>query len=190
MSSAFSIILHDTRLEGSIPDSRATRVVRTDASTSIVDTIGAVTGNALACIGGRSRASAASRGRLTIACHGVHTRDGHFFLQLGDLGLQLSNVDLAAAWRGYFRKIKVKACGTDNPAARTEMVSLYQRLARAAETSVIASDTRQLYDETARPGHLLDLVPGMGAIEFGGWEGAVWEFPPDGTPRRIHEAAD
>lgn len=184
MSSTLSVVLHDSRLEGAVPRTYADRVVTVGPGHSIRFVMRMVRGASLSVAGIGDRALRA-HARLTIKCHGLSTLDGHFYLQLGDMGLHLGNVATEARMlRDHFHKIKIKACGTNRATPRTEMMQLYAALARETNTLVVASDTRQEYTNIIRPNwHLEDLL--SGPMDFGEWEGTLWEFNPNGSRREL-----
>lgn len=187
MSSLVSVIVHDSRLEGAVPRTYGDRVVRIGPGHSIRFVMQSVRGAALAMGTARDPVLRA-HARLTIKCHGLSTRDGHFYLQLGDMGLHLGNVATEARiWRDHFHKIKIKACGTNRAAPRDEMMQLYAALARETNALVVAADARQEYTSVIRPDwHLEDYV--SQPMDFGEWEGTLWEFNPNGSRREVLRA--
>lgn len=201
MSSAASVIVHDTRLLGTVPRTYSDRLVSVNDSHSLNFVLRSIRQAAIELGGVPSSAPAASRAslKLTIMCHGRIALDGggHYYLELGHMGLQLTTVAEARMLRGYFSKIKVKACGalgghTPVPpdvltAAVQESDRLFHKLAKKTDTPVIASDTAQEYDAP-------DVTPRfwgsafVGDISFGAWEGNLFEYSPGGARRQVTHA--
>jgi len=170
-----TVILHDTRLDG-VPEPGLGRVVTVSASTALAS-------------GLRQATAAADRSgtELAIACHGymTHNYDGMSNLRLrGGQGLQLckeslrvSNIQAVRILSGHFSKIWLMACG---PAGTLVHPSrpFCREFAHYANTTVIASDTAQLY----HPGtHDALARISRRVLRFGNWEGNVFQFTPDGN---------
>lgn len=171
------VLLHDTRLHG-VPEEGIGTVVTVDASVPLAD------GLNRACA-----AAMASDDELAIACHGYmgHAyRDSSNVEKAGGQGLELcqesmviSNISHAAILSGYFSRIWLMACGPAGTAV-DDTRPFCREFALHANTSLIASDTAQIY----HPG-TYDTAQRVSrqVLRFGNWEGNVYEFLPTGEVR-------
>jgi hypothetical protein len=166
-------ILHDLRLHGRIPRDRTDILVLTQEGRLPSVSIRAIKAQ-------MEREHIAQLSRLTLICHGIVSLTEHTFaLQIGDYITEYNAYNVGRCLVGMTAKIKVKTCGTvggedSNPAVYASMLRVYRQLARGAETQVIAADETQYYTGA-----------NSGEISFGGWEGPLWRYAPDGTRSRV-----
>lgn len=170
-----TVILHDRRLNGTV-EAGIGRVIQVDGNTALAQ-------------GLQNAAAAAVRSptQLAIACHGfmTHSYDGASNIDLrGGTGLQLcreslrlNNLSMVSALRGHFTRIWLMACGPAGTLVHSSR-PFCREFAHYADAEVIASDTAQLYS----PG-IYDpaALVSRRVLRFGGWEGNVYSFRPDGT---------
>lgn len=169
------IILHDTRLSGRV-EFGVGRVIQVDGNTPLSQAFS------------QAVAAAAMSGMdLVIACHGFmshsydeashQTLSGGQGLQFCRETLQVSNISAVSALRDAFSRIWLMACGPAGTIVHTSR-PFCREFAHYANTLVIASDREQSY----YPG-VHDNAAGVSrpALRFGGWEGNVYEFHPNGT---------
>jgi hypothetical protein len=177
-----TVILHDQRLDGVVEAALGT-VVRVDGSTPLAQAFESV-----------KAAATASGTELAIACHGfmTHTYNqasnvdlrGGEGLQLCRETLQVGNVAQVSALKGYFTKIWLMACGPAGTFVHSSR-PFCREFAAYADTVVIASDTAQLYF----PGtHDAAGQVSRRVLRFGGWEGNVFEFLPNGDVRPFNRS--
>ena len=174
-----SMIIHDNRLKGRTP-TRYNYVMQIDQTTTLRHIIGTVAHY------GRMRKLTA----LHILCHGfeanwdigaqmsVPAAHGGFGLQLGRNNLTLFNVSQTAAWRNLVDLIVVFACapadtGPGNRGTYADGKRFMGEFALWSQSRVIAARDTQFYNDAS----------GRTTIDFGAWEGPVYEFSsatPDG----------
>jgi hypothetical protein len=171
-----SMIIHDRRLQGKTP-ARYNYVMQVNAGTSLRHILQTV----------RHYGMIRKLSPLHILCHGYEAdwnlRDqmcmpqahGGFGLQLGRDNLSLFNVSGATEWKGLVDTIVVFACAVaDTPSYNRGTWGDGRRfvgeLALNSGARVIAGRDTQYY-----------TASGGGTIDFGAWEGPVYEFSPD-TP--------
>jgi hypothetical protein len=158
------VIIHDSRLEGEVPASRASLVVRAGPSTQLADALREASFYAVRTSPGRAEPTE----RLAFICHGGWLQDS-YGLQVAE-GLTLANIEEARVLRNRFAKIKVKS-GAGGDAAEAHAAELFfARLARVTNTPVYASDRTQLYGPD-----------GFFGLHYDDWEGNLWVYRPDGT---------
>lgn len=168
-----TMVIHDRRLEGGTP-LYYSFVLQVGASRPIREIVDVVARRARQ----RRRLS-----RLHILCHGFEATwnlsdqmcmpvaHGGFGLQLGREGLSLLNVDLTRAWSGLIDLIVVFACAPADTASYNRGTwgdgrRFVGELALHTGARVIAARDTQYYNPS-------------GVIDFGDWEGPVYEFSPD-----------
>jgi hypothetical protein len=174
-----SMIIHDSRLHGKTP-TRYNYVMQIDEHTTLRHIIGTV-----AHYGHMQKLSP-----LHILCHGYEanwdlrgqlcmpTAHGGFGLQLGRDNLSLFNVTQTTAWKGLVDVIVVFACapadtGPGNVGTYADGKRFMGELALWTGSRVIAARDTQIYNDAS----------GRTTIDFGAWEGPVYEFSsanPDG----------
>ncbi|TQF77333.1 hypothetical protein FK498_13120 [Elioraea sp. Yellowstone] len=171
-----SMIVHDRRLKGATP-TWYTFVMQVTATTGIRHIVSTVARRA------RERRKL---DRLHILCHGfeanwnlsdsscVADAHGGFGLQLGREGLTLFNVRQVAQWQGLVDLIVLFACATADTYAPNRGTwgdgrRFCGELALWSGARVIAARDTQTY-------HCWD--DGSQPIDFGAWEGPVYEFSP------------
>ncbi|WP_128548718.1 hypothetical protein [Larkinella soli] len=188
-----NMIVHDNRLEGNPPLGYAANIYHVDDTTSTAHIFDWVATHA-SRIGGISR--------LYIMCHGyaggndfemVSADVGGLGLQLGRDSLTLGNVRVVAPLRNRVQRIIIYACAAaDNSMARYSPAAdghrLMGELAYYSGAYVVAADRIQWYSRVTVSGSF-SYIGGRGdtnMIDFGAWEGTVYEFPPDaGAPRQL-----
>jgi hypothetical protein len=174
-----SMIIHDRRLHGKTP-TRYNYVMQINEQTSLRHIIGTV-----AHYGRMKKLSP-----LHILCHGyeanwnlgaqmcVPAAHGGFGLQLGRDNLTLFNVTQTAAWKNLVDTIVVFACapadtGPGNAGTYADGKRFMGELALWTGAHVIAARDTQIYNDAS----------GRTTIDFGAWEGPVYDFSnatPDG----------
>jgi hypothetical protein len=175
-----SMIVHDRRLMGK-PPTRYNYVMQLAPTVSIDHIVGTVAHY------GRIRKLAP----LHILCHGFEANwdvgagacmpqaHGGFGLQLGRDNLTLFNVSKTAQWRGLVELIVLFACapadvGPGNANTYADGKRFLGELALWSGARVIGGRDTQYYNDAT----------GAQTIDFGDWEGPVYEFSPanpDGT---------
>jgi hypothetical protein len=170
------VALHDRRLNGAVPRRRHLRVVHTNATTALVNAFREI----------RAEASIEQVRSLFILCHGYAgiDRRARMSMDAGGMGLQLGqenvtqqNVSMWRSIRGIVRNIVIYACAAantepDNVGTDADGRYLMGSLALHTGADVYAADSIQWYDP--RGGR-------TGLIDFGGWEGRLLRFTPDGA---------
>jgi hypothetical protein len=167
-------ILHDRRLTGRPPGStQGFRLYRTNGNISLNWTLSHIAGDARGHGG---------IGELHIMCHGledivaVNNQSqvrGGFGLELGREGVDLSNVAVFSALAGLVQIITIHACATaDTVPGVSNGRQLCREIAARTRAEVIAATRTQEYTY---------YTDGSGRIDFGGWEGPVFRFSPDGS---------
>lgn len=168
----YKVILHDERLAGNTPDwSNATGfTVEKDDS---IDRI-------LSWVNTCYDWSDEKIEDLAIMCHGYvkNNRGGHG-LQLGKDGVFLSNINRWVTIKGKVKWIIIYACKAAAvdptvPANQGDGRALCSKMAAMTGANVIACVWRQWYDRSIKPWRWRE-------IDFGGFEGPVLVFRPDGT---------
>jgi len=176
-----SMIIHDIRLRGKTP-TRYNYVMQVNKNTPVEHIIGSVTHygrmHKLSC--------------LHIACHGYEANwnlrgsmctpemHGGFGLQLGYEGLSLFNATKTSAWKGYVDLIVLFACapadvGPGNEGTEGDGRRLLGELSLWSGARVVGARDTQFYNDAS----------GKTTIDFGDWEGPVYEFSPDTPYGRI-----
>ena len=133
--------------------------------------------------------------RLAIMCHGsaahrgnniCHKNDlfGGFGLQLCSTGLTLENVQHTRILDGVVRRIILYACApahtaTGNAGTRGDGWRFCQELATYTNANVVASTVIQESIDFRGTFDYLSTL-GEGIINFGHWEGPLFEFSPGG----------
>jgi hypothetical protein len=168
------IALHDRRLSGGVPTHRHLHTINTSKHTALATVF-----NQINWI---SR-HAGPVNTLFILCHGyagLNDRAG-VCMDAGGMGLQLgrenvlhSNVARWTAIRKRVQNIVVYSCAASNTERGNEGSTadgryLMGALAIHTSASVFAADRIQWYQTK------------NGNIDFGAWEGQLWQFPPNGN---------
>ncbi len=169
-----SMIVHDRRLKGK-PPAGYNYVLQVNEHTSIQHIIQTV-----AHYGKMKKLSP-----LHILCHGFEAdwnlrqrictpaNHGGFGLLLGTENLTLYNVNKLTAWRGLIDVIVLFACapadtGPGNAGTRGDGRRLLGEMALWTDARVIGARDTQFYNDAT----------GKKTIDFGAWEGPVYEFSP------------
>lgn len=187
-----SMVVHDRRLTGGTP-LYYSFVLQVTATRPVREVVDVVT---------RRAREKRKLSRLHILCHGFEgnwnlsegmcmpAAHGGFGLQLGQEGLNLYNVGLTAAWSGLVDLIVLFACAPADTADYNRGTwgdgkRFVGELALHTGARVIAARDTQYYNPS-------------GIINFGDWEGPVFEFSPgspdgvrvlDPSPYRVHRTA-
>jgi hypothetical protein len=170
------VVLHDRRLNGQAPVSRAITTLHVDANTSvfgafpIISSLGQLDGIQSLFVLCHGYAGASNRGQI---CGDM----GGMGLQLGKEGVMHDNVARWRAIRGAVANIVVYACAAadtrpENRGTAADGRYLMGALAIHTEATVYAADRIQWYTTVGGPN---------GTINFGNWEGRLWRFDPEGT---------
>ena len=176
------IALRDRRLAGGVPARAGLTIINTSATTPLSSAFSQIRGAANHAGGVHT---------MFILCHGYAGRNasgamsmdaGGEGLQLGSEGVMHSNVALWAAIAGKVSNIVVYSCAAANTEPGNEGTTadgLYLMGALAIHTNAVvyAADRIQWY---RRYNNLAN-----GRYDFGGWEGNLRQFPPDGSPSTI-----
>ncbi len=177
-----NMIWHDQRLIGNPPGSMAQNIFSVNNTFELQNAIGWI------------RTYAQSQGRLDnlfIMCHGfesivgddatqVSEQRGGFGLQICRQNINNTNLSAVAPLSGFIARIVIFACATADTANSLRNSPGDGRLfcrefASYTNATIIASDTPQIYHGASA----------TGIINFGAWEGNVYQFTPDGNVRRI-----
>ena len=168
-----SMVVHDRRLHGVTP-AYYNYVMQVNEHVS--------TNHICQVVARRARERGRLR-RLHILCHGYEDHEIHdaqqsvvnarggFGLELGRDNLDLNNYGLASAWKNLVDEIVIFACATadsPNQGRDGDGRRLCGYIALLANAKVIAARDTQYYH------HASDARP----IDFGAWEGPVYEFSP------------
>jgi hypothetical protein len=183
------MVVHDSRLSGTAP-AIAPNTYRVNGSVPLND--------ALAWIATYARMHG-GLSQLSIMCHGfqggmydgkagVSVMELGFGLQLCREGLTLSTVARTGRLKGLVKLIILYACGPARTRAGFEGTAADGRafcreLAAWTGAEVLAAVETQYYLNEPRAG-LIKRLFRIGAddtINFGGWEGQLYRFSPDGT---------
>lgn len=166
-----SMVIHDRRLKGVTP-AYYNYVMQVNQHVS--------TNHICQVVARRARERGKLK-RLHILCHGYESHDiedlqqcvvdarGGFGLQLGKDNLDLNNYGLTAAWKNLVEEIVIFACATadsPNQGKDGDGRRLCGYIALLTNAKVIAARDTQYYF------HASDAKP----IDFGDWEGPVYEF--------------
>lgn len=164
-----TVLVHDTRLTGITPTALADVSILVDANSPINGLVGDIL-----------NASNITISSLLIMCHG--SPGG---LQLCLEGLRLQGMGVLAPLNGMVENIVLYSCSV---AGRGGMSNVGERfcesMASVTGASVFAADVTQYY----RSRHRLSawdgshLVSKLAPINFGGWEGNLYEFRPNASP--------
>jgi len=176
-------ILQDLRLRGIAPGADLNLYV--DASNTLRDTWARLRRFALAQSGPIT---------LDIMCHGFESHNDYVGRQsvvdaIGGSGLQLckenlkhSTVRTTEELAGVVSTITVFACSAAEThpgyvGSTRDGQQLFREMSAHTGATIYAADATQWYR------HRSVTLPNASAsvIDFGGWEGSVWEFTPDGT---------
>jgi len=180
-----SMLVHDTRLAGRVPDDKADNNYSVDATVAIE--------HALDWIDAYAKTQS-GLDDLCIMCHGyeadwnLHDQTctgvevGGFGLQLCAEGLSLANVNLTAKLKGDVRTITIFACATaetgqGNEGTAADGMRFCGEIAMHTGATVIAATQTQFYTDTQTFWDYICNRPGP--IDFGDWEGPVYSFSPD-----------
>jgi hypothetical protein len=186
-----TMILHDTRLLGGMPHGYDFSFA-TNENTPLADAVGMVR----AC-GQQRRIDS-----LHIFCHGgsFHADIGvgmstaaamtGFGLILCRENLTLRSVHRMHAWRGLIGQIVLFACHPAATAGRNEGtmgdgLRLCGELSLLTQADVIAARDIQLYSRIEDSFWSRYVVPAA-PLDFGGWEGPVYRFTPNGPQGGEH----
>jgi hypothetical protein len=169
------MLVHDRRLLGNSPHVAA----------NVWDVDGTIAVQHIADWSSQVARDHTNLNRYVIMCHGYEDSAGHggFGLQLGAEGLTPATVPCFRAMRGLVNVIILFACAAADVAPSSTHASgdgawLCTQLAVMTQARVIASSATQLY---TYGGGLFTTSP----IEFGDWEGDVFEFSPTGNKRLL-----
>jgi len=183
-----SMLVHDARLAGQSPTNLADNIYEVDGSVAIQHAVDWI----------KSYASSQSGlDNLYIMCHGYEAnwnladqtctpfQVGGFGLALCAEGLDLSNVNLTAAWKGLITTITIFACATADTGAGNEGTigdgkRFCGEMALHTGATVIAATQTQWYSMEKS---FWNWITGQaGSINFGTWEGPVYSYNPvDGS---------
>jgi hypothetical protein len=173
----YSVLLHDKRLSGNTPD-------RSDTTGFTVEE-----GDPLDRVLGWVNACHRMKGQiedLVIMCHGYvnpkNGKGGHG-LQLSKDGVFLYNINKWTAIQGKVNWIFIYACNAADvdptvSANEGDGRELCRRMAAMTGATVIAPVKTQEYDRSWNPLSWRE-------IDFGGFQGPVYSFAPDGTVRKL-----
>lgn len=148
---------------------------------------------------------------LLICCHGFHAdgavpgadisirTDGGLGLELGAENLDFRSVGATAVLKGpppLAKRIVVFSCGAANTHAqlrnqRGDGMRLMGEIALTTGARVVASNETQIYHNIETLKHFFFGAGSTndGRIDFGDWEGDVFEFSPeDGVARKLRPA--
>jgi hypothetical protein len=170
------VILHDRRLQGSVPIGRGLTTIHLDKARSLFSTFPLI--STLARLDGAQG--------LYILCHGYAGTNqrgqicgdmGGMGLELGSEGVLHSNVARWSAIRDAVSTIVVYSCGAadtqpENRGTTADGKYLMGALALHTRATVYAVDRIQWYTTGFYPN---------GAFNFGSWEGTLWRFDPNGS---------
>jgi hypothetical protein len=169
------MLVHDRRLQGASPRIAA-NIWDVDATVPIQH---------IADWSGHVARDNNSLNRYIIMCHGYEDGAGHggFGLQLGAENLTFTTVPCFRALRGLVNVIVLFSCAAADVAPGANHTSgdgawLCTQLAVITQARVVASSATQLY---TYGGGLFSVSP----IDFGKWEGDVFEFSPNGNKRLL-----
>jgi hypothetical protein len=182
-----NMVLHDKRLKGNGNSSFASNIFDVDETMSLADIFSWIQTYS-ASIGGLSQ--------LFIMCHGYAGENpysmlcadvGGFGLQLGTEGLKLTTVNFASSLYNCADMIVIYSCAAadDSMASidpNADGKNLLGQLATYANCPVIAADRIQYYN-------IINPGAGGGQIDFGAWEGNVFQFNPDGSYQQLPAAS-
>ncbi len=175
-----NIVVHDRRLEG-VPPAGSIQVDETIPLNKL-----------LSRLSGMRRIS-----RLAIMCHGGHGETGDpRIMSVNDTGLllcrenlTLNNVAQTRVLRGKVERIILYVCSPALTQSNNERGTardgwlLCQSLATYTGAHVVASTVTQNYTRNFH--NLWTRLTTEGVIDFGHWEGPLWEFAPGGGARRL-----
>jgi hypothetical protein len=173
----YSVLLHDERLSGNTPDLADTTCFTVEAG----DPIDRVLSWVSVC-----RLMHGQIEDLAIMCHGyVNTTNGKggHGLQFSKDGVFLYNINRWSVIQGKVNWIFIYACNAAEvdptvPATQGDGRALYRRMAAMTGATVIAPVKTQLYNKSIKPWRWRE-------IDFGGFEGPVYSFRPDGTVTNV-----
>lgn len=172
--------LRDRRLEGGVPARNNLSIFNTDAGVPL--------SNAFNSISATARASGGKIHSLFILCHGyagsnpnagMSIDGGGMGLELGREGVFHRNVALWASIANKVDNIVVYSCAAADTQSGNEGTTadgryLMGALAIHANATVYAADRIQWYSTHNNLSN--------GRYDFGGWEGNLLRFPPNGNP--------
>lgn len=169
------MLVHDKRLLGASPKIAA-NTWEVDATVPVQH---------IADWSGRVATDNTKLNRYLIMCHGFEDSAGHggFGLQLGQDNLTLSTVSCFKTLKGLVSTVILFACAPADVAPGANHTSgdgawLCTQLAVMTQAKVVASSATQVYSHQE---HWFWHSP----IDFGAWEGDVFEFSPDGNKRLL-----
>ena len=177
------IIVHDTRLRGTIHPRGSTRIIRSNCEslTAISRRIHRATeawptpttANPTATRDGPASV-------LTLIGHGARVEDGpvDWLMQIGIEGIHKDNAHAfgSSIYRCASDRIRVLCCNAAGSADARETCS---NLARGAGVPVYAATTVQEYHRYGTDSQIDGAMGGW--INFGPWEGTVMRYSPDGS---------
>jgi hypothetical protein len=191
-----SMLIHDTRLAGRVPDDKADNNYEVDASVPIAQ--------AMAWIDTYAK-SQGGLDNLYVMCHGfeadwnLHDQTctgveaGGFGLQLCSEGLSLSNTDVTVQLKGDIRTITIFSCATadtgeGNAGTVADGMRFCGEIAMYTGATVLAATQTQFYNDAKTFWDYVCNRPGP--IDFGDWEGPVYSFSPDdGSATQLNTTA-
>lgn len=176
-----NIVVHDRRLIG-VPPSGSIQVDSTIPISSLLGTLR-----------GKGRIN-----RLAIMCHGGHGNTGDpRIMSVNDTGLELcrenltlNNVAQTHVLKGKVERIILYVCSpaltrsnNENGTARDGW-RFCQSLATYTDAPVVASTVTQQFHRFRGTWDYI-TSRGEGLLNFGRWEGPLWEFAPGGGARQL-----
>jgi hypothetical protein len=174
---AIDMLVHDTRLQGSAP-AIAANIWNVDATVPLQH---------IADWSAQVARDNANLNRYIIMCHGFEDGAGHggYGLQLGAENLTLSTVTSFRTLRGLVSVVIVFSCAAADVAPGANHTSgdgawLCTQLAVMTQAKVVASSATQTYTYSDSSYRIF-----RSPIDFGKWEGDVFEFSPDGNKRLL-----
>jgi hypothetical protein len=190
-----SMLVHDTRLDGRVPDGKADNNYEVDGSVSIQHAMDWIHSYAN---------SQSGLDDLFIMCHGYEAdwdlgnqtctgvEAGGFGLVLCAEGLSLMNADVTSTLKGDVKRITIFACATADTGLGNEGTSADGKrfcgeMALYTGATVIAATQTQFYSDAQTFWDYLADRPGP--IDFGDWEGPVYSFSPDDGSATLVKAA-
>jgi len=172
---AIDMLVHDMRLKGPSPRIAA-NIWEVDSTVPIQH---------IADWSGEVARESGSLNRYVIMAHGYEDTNGHggFGIVLGKEDLTLVTVSCFETLRGYVDRIILFSCAAADVAPGANHTNgdgawLCTQLAVMTQAKVIASSATQYYSNTTFWG-------GVSPIDFGDWEGDVFEFSPNGNKRLL-----
>lgn len=192
-SYAKNVIVHDVLLDGSPPLGYAATILSINLSPSPIEYIFNLVLQKALLIGGIQN--------LYVMCHGysgsnIATQQsadtGGFGLQLGSNGFFISDAPKSSVLKGKVKRIIIYACAAADDSSKSvdpkfDGKRFMGELAYYTGAYVVASDKIQWYNRVTIA-HPFSYIGGMGdenMMDFGKWEGNVYEFPPNADQPKI-----